>query len=281
MPLIETKREDIRDLKGVHLFHFATSNCSQRVRFVLEEKGVDWVSHHVDLIKCENATPEFIAINPKGVVPILIHDGQTIVESNDIIRYVDQNFDGPVLSPQSNADCEYLEDSLKLSSDFQAALKLLTYEFLFKPFRRMNEQQLNDYAKGTQNPELANFMREFSSSEGFSRERITAAVREAEDVFALLETRLETRPWLTCNDFGLTDISWVVNLHRFGHMHYPLSSFPLVTDWLERVRSRPAFRRAISVFESKKMIVVFHLYSTLRRLRHSSVQYFNLEKIAR
>lgn len=281
MPLIETKRKDIQDLKGVHLFHFATSNCSQRVRFVLEEKGVDWVSHHVDLIKCENATPGFIAINPKGVVPVLVHDGQTIVESNDIIRYVDRNFDGPVLSPQSSADVEYLEDSLKRSSDFQASLKLLTYEFLFKPFRRMNERQLDDYSEGTKNPELVNFMREFSSKEGFSRERIIAAVREAENVLRFLEDRLEARPWLTSDDFGLTDISWVVNLHRFSHMHYPISEFALVTDWLERVRARPAFRRAISRFESRKMIVAFNLYSILRRLQHSSVPYFFPEKNSR
>jgi len=281
MPSIETKRKDIRELKGVHLFHFATSNCSQRVRFVLEEKGVGWVSHHVDLIKCENATPEFIAINPKGVVPVLIHDGQTIVESNDIICYVDQNFDGPVLSPQSSADGEYLEDSLKRSSDFQASLKLLTYEFLFKPFRRMNERQLDEYSEGTQNPELVNFMREFSSEEGFSRERIIAAVTEAEDVFKFLQDRLETHPWLTSNDFGLTDISWVVNIHRFSHMHYPISEFPLVTDWLERVRARPAFKRAISRFESKKMIVVFNMYSLLRRLQHTSVRHFFPEKNVR
>jgi len=274
MPFIETKREDIRALNGIHLFHFATSNCSQRVRFVLEEKGVNWVSHHIDLIKCENATPEFLALNPKGLVPVLIHDGLTIIESNDIIQYVDERFEGRALSPGTLPDKEFLEDSLKRSSDFQASLKLLTHEFLFKPFRRMNERQLKKYSEGIQNPDLSSFLREFSSKEGFTRERIIAAVSDAEQILKNLEVRLEKNNWLTGSEFGLLDISWVVNIHRLSQLHYPLASFPFVTNWLSRVRARQGYRRAISRFEPIKMTVVFNVYTLIRRLRRSSVRNF-------
>lgn len=272
MPIIETKRSDIRALEGVHLFHFATSNCSQRVRFFLEEKGVDWESHHIDLIKCENATPEFAEINPKAVVPVLVHDGKTITESNDIIRYVDQNFDGPSLHPESSVDEDYLQESFNRSSGFQDALRVLTYEFLFKPFRRMSKRELEDYEKGTNNVELVEFMREFSARQGFGYERISAAVRESELILASLEKQLEGRDWLTGDSFGLTDISWVVNFLRFEAMHYPMNSYPQVTVWLQRVRARPTFKRAISHWESRKMAMIFNGYSWTRRLRRSSVR---------
>jgi len=272
MPVIDTRRDDIRALQGVHLFHFATSNCSQRVRFALEEKGVDWVSHHVDLVKCENATSEFTAINPKGLVPVLIHDGVTHTESNDIIRYIDESFAGPVLTPQCRDDQLYLEESLVRSSAFQPALKLLTHEFLFKPFRRMNESQLDAYAAGTNNEELIQFMREFSSKQGFGHERIAEAVREADDILRSLEDRLEGKRWLSGREFGLTDISWVVNLYRLSHMHYPLSAFPRVEYWLGQLQQRPAFSSAIARFESKKMVVIFNLYSALRRVNSSSIR---------
>jgi len=278
MPCIETKREDIRALKGVHLFHFATSNCSQRVRFVLEEKGVSWVSHHVDLIKCENATPEFIALNPKGVVPVLIHDGKTIIESNDIIQYVDEYFEGPILGPETLPDKKYLEDSLKRSSDFQASLKLLTHEFLYKPFRRMNERQLKEYSEGIQNPGLSNFLREFSSKEGFSQEQIAAAVNEAEYILKFLEDRLESYSWLTGTEFGLLDISWIVHLHRLSQMHYPLESFPFVKNWLLRMQARRGYTRAIYRYEPIKMKVVLNVYSLIRSLRRSSVRHFVLAR---
>jgi len=274
MPLIETKREDIRALKGVHVFHFATSNCSQRVRFALEEKGVSWVSHHVDLIKCENATPEFLALNPNGVVPVLVHDGKTIIESNDIIQYIDEHFEGPSLRPESHPDRIYLKDSLKRSADFQASLKLLTHEFLYKPFRRMNERQLKKYSEGIQNPGLSNFLREFSSKEGFSRERIAAAVDEAENILKILESRLEYHSWLTGNKFGLVDISWIVHIHRLSQLHYPFASFPCVTNWLLRMRARQGFTRAISRFEPIKIKVVLNVYSLFRSLRRSSVRHF-------
>jgi glutathione S-transferase len=274
MPFIETQRDDIRALEGVHLFHFATSNCSQRVRFVLEEKGVSWVGHHVDLIKCENATPEFAALNPKGVVPVLVHDGKTLTESNDIIRYVDTAFEGPQLSPKGGENEKYLELSLKRSSDFQSALKLLMHEFLFKPVRRMKKQQLEEYSEGVQNPDLVRFMTEFSSEQGFSREKIVAAVNEAEDIMQELESRLGSQQWLNGDEFGLIDISWVVNLNRFRYMHYPMGNYPKVSDWLKRMQKRPAFKRAISNFNPVKMIVLFNTYSLVRRFKGTSVRQF-------
>jgi len=274
MPFIETRREDIRALTGVHLFHFATSNCSQRVRFVLEEKGVHWVGHHVNLIKCENATPEFLALNPKGLVPVLIHDGRTMIESNDIIQYVDEHFEGPALIPESQSDRTYLAQSLQRSSNFQATLKLLTHVFLYKPFRRMNERQLKEYSEGVQNPDLIEFMRVFSSKDGFSRERIIAEINEAENNLENLESRLEISRWLTAEEFGLADISWIVNIHRLSQFHYPLASYPLLTNWLSRMRARQAFTRAISCFQPKKQTVIFNVYSMIRRLQHSSVRDF-------
>ena len=272
MAIIETQREDIRSLQGLHLFHFATSNCSQRVRLMLHEKGIRWESHHVNLADGENATPEFIALNPNGVVPVLVHDGVTHIESNDIIQYVDEQFEGPKLSPSRDDDIVFLEETLKRSSDFQGALKLLTHEFLFKPVRRMNDEQLARYAEGTKNEKLIAFMTEFSSKEGFGKTKISAAVAEVEDLLSYLEGRLSDREWLSGQEFGLADISWVVNLHRFQHMKYPIERYTNVTNWLEKMRARPSFEPAISRFESAKMMNLFKGYTFVRRLKGTSVR---------
>jgi len=274
MPMIGTTRADIRDLKGVHLFHFATSNCSQRVRLVLEEKAVGWQSHHVDLAAGENTAPEFIALNPRGLVPVMVHDGCTIVESNDIISYVDQSFPGPGLTPAEARDLAFMHTSLQSSSAYQGAIKLLTHEFLFKAVRRLNARQLLAYERVTENAELIAFMREFSSADGFPRARIMAAVEETQTILQTLEERLLQHAWLTGDNYGLTDISWIVNLHRLQHMNYPLKAFPHVARWLARVRARPGFRRAISRFESRKMVAFFRLYTATRQLRGSSVRNF-------
>ena len=142
MPEIRTQRDDIRAIKDVHLFHFAVSNCSQRVRITLEEKRVPWVDHHVNLLKDEHLTRELQALNPNGVVPVLVHDGRTFVESNDIIEYIDTNFDGPSLQPKGAQDQVFLQETIERSSAIQGALKLVSHEFLFKSARRMNPKQL-------------------------------------------------------------------------------------------------------------------------------------------
>lgn len=272
MAVIKTQREDIRTLQGLHLFHFATSNCSQRVRLMLQEKGVRWESHHVNLAENENATPEFIALNPNGVVPVLVHDGVTHIESNDIIQYIDDRFAGPQLSPRNEDDSAFLEHTLRRSSAFQPVLKLLTHEFLFKPVRKMNEAQLAKYAEGTKSPRLIEFMTEFSSKEGFGHAKISAAVAEVENLLAYLEHRLSDRAWLSGSEFGLADISWVVNLHRFEHMKYPLGRYKNVACWLAKMRQRPSFDAAIGRFESAKMMNLFKGYTFVRRLQGTSVR---------
>ena len=60
------------------------SVCAQKVRIVLAEKDVPWTNHHLSLARGEHLTPEFKSLNPRGVVPVLVHDGNTIVESSVI-----------------------------------------------------------------------------------------------------------------------------------------------------------------------------------------------------
>ena len=45
---------------------------------VLSEKDIKWTGHYIDILKGEQFTPEYLALNPKGVVPILIDDGTII-----------------------------------------------------------------------------------------------------------------------------------------------------------------------------------------------------------
>ena len=102
------------------------------VRMVLAEKKLPWQSHVIDLAKMEHATPEYQSINPNGLVPTLIHDGRTYIESIDIIQYLDELAAAPSLSPvdpKEQTDCR----SLTVCADgAQVALKTLTHEFLFR-----------------------------------------------------------------------------------------------------------------------------------------------------
>ena len=65
----------------LELYHNGMSTCSQKVRFCLAEKGLDWTDHHMDLRAGEQHLPDYLRINPNGVVPTLVDDGRVIIES--------------------------------------------------------------------------------------------------------------------------------------------------------------------------------------------------------
>jgi len=74
------------------LYHTAHSTCSQKVRMVLHEKALQFDEVRIDLAKKEQLKPDYLAINPNGVVPTLLDDGVPIIESSVICEYLDEKY---------------------------------------------------------------------------------------------------------------------------------------------------------------------------------------------
>src|SRR5690606_17807607 len=72
--------------------------------FCLAEKGVPFEHHYVDLGRYEQFAPEFLALNPDGTVPAVVHDGSVMTESTPAMEYIDDAFEGPPLRPQRPHD---------------------------------------------------------------------------------------------------------------------------------------------------------------------------------
>ena len=82
------------------LHHGWKSSASRRVRLCLAEKGLKFESKIVDLAKGEHHTPEYLALNPNGVIPLLIlPDGRSLYESSTICEYLDETYSEPSLRP--------------------------------------------------------------------------------------------------------------------------------------------------------------------------------------
>ena len=76
----------------LELYHAPQSTCSQKVRIALAEKNLDWTERRVNLPKNEQLRPEYLKLNPNGVVPTLVHDGKVIIDSSVILEYLDEVF---------------------------------------------------------------------------------------------------------------------------------------------------------------------------------------------
>src|SRR5262249_13062461 len=81
------------------LYDFGNSVCCQKVRITMRAKGLTWEPVKVDLFKAEQYDPKYLKLNPKGIVPTLVHDGKPIIESTLICEYLDDTFPQPRLIP--------------------------------------------------------------------------------------------------------------------------------------------------------------------------------------
>src|SRR5262249_39699558 len=89
----------LRMTNDLVLYDSPGSPCARRVRIVLLEKGLAWTPRLLDLTKLEQKSPDYLALNPNGVVPTLLHGDRVVYESNVITEYLDDVFPTPRLYP--------------------------------------------------------------------------------------------------------------------------------------------------------------------------------------
>lgn len=246
MGIVTPKNKSVLELEGLHLYHSGVSNCSMRVRITLEEKGLPWTSHHLDILRKEHITPEYFGINPNGLVPTLVHDGKVIIESDDIIEYLDDTFPQPSLRPPDGPDRQIMNSWLRRATAIHLkAVKTHIYEKRIRSKMVQSIEEKDRYEKLQKNTSLLEFHRK-SSSNSFTQHELDAAKATLDECFAELNKELETREWLAGQSFSLADIAWVplrFTLHVLAD--YSFESFSNVAAWGQRIETRPSYKQAV------------------------------------
>lgn len=86
------------------LYHYWRSSCSWRVRWALAIKGVGYQPVHINLLKGEQTSPQFLEKNPMGTVPALHVGGKILGESLAILEWIEENYPTPALFPEDSFD---------------------------------------------------------------------------------------------------------------------------------------------------------------------------------
>ena len=86
------------------LYNAPRSSASRRVRLCLEEKGLPYENRAMDMERLEHHSAAYLAINPDGVVPTMLHDGRPLHESGTICEYLDESYPDPPLRPEAPYD---------------------------------------------------------------------------------------------------------------------------------------------------------------------------------
>src|ERR1700730_2961651 len=250
---IETR--EVLGWTGVHVLHFMGSSCSQKLRIFLNLKGITWQSHPIDLPAYENMQPWFLGINPRGLVPVLVHDGAVHIESNDIIQYLEKKFPTPRLIPVGH-DNE-VAGLLKHEDDLHLDLRTLSFRFVFappgptKPAAALESYIANGAgtvqgAKDREKQVQIEFWQR-AAREGFTDAQARASALKFRDEFDALDKTLAKQAYLMGEDLSVLDIAWLIYEHRLSLAGYPFERLhPHFHSWAERLRALPEFSKEIS-----------------------------------
>ena len=244
MPTIETTDPQIRAMKGIHVYYHYMSNCAQRVCVAAEEKGLDWIGHPINLFTQENTSDEYFKINPKGLVPAVVHDGVVITESMDILRYFEEHFPDPPLYPTDPEQRRQVDEWMDLATQNHVGV-IKTYMYSLAFGRSKKPEQMEHYAEKQVDPELVAFHQQ--TIDGFSEDRILKAER---DVFAFydgLEKDLSQHRWLVGDEYGYADIAWFVQyflMNRMGMVNF--RNYPNIRRWGADFMQRPSFQNGVA-----------------------------------
>jgi len=234
---------------GLELYHGLPSTCSKKVRLVLYEKRLPFKSHLMDLRKFEQHAPDYLKLNPNGVVPTLVHNGWVIVESSVIMEYLDDAFPDVPLRPSDAWGRARVRIWLKFSDDF-------AYQAVYAPtWMILNREAMKNFSAD----ERDKFLSRIPSAErrqrwvdvsthGFSEEVLRTSVEKMRACLERCETALEQEPWLAGASCSLADFAmapFIDRIHNLRPEFFSGAKYPYLDDWYDRLRSRPAFKKAI------------------------------------
>ncbi len=236
------------EVTPMKLYHSLHSTCSQKVRLCLEEKGLSWTGHHLNLRKFEHLDAEFLKLNPQGLVPVLIDQGRVLTESRIINEYLEDQYPQVALMPSD----PYGKAQVRLWSHYiesgpSEAVKMPSFAKNIQPsLEKMNRDEAIEFIKKIPNPQIRDRWM-LAATQGISQQDLIASHHILEEMVTRMNTALSHQQWLCGDQLTLADLEiapFVQRLVRIDLFHW-VQSHPPVLDWFHRIKSRTAFKTAM------------------------------------
>jgi len=210
----------------IQLYSLPTPN-GVKVSIMLEELGLPYEPHLVDIGKDESKLPEFVALNPNGKIPALVDP------------------DGPDGKPiglfESGAILLYLAEKTGRFIPADATGRWETIQWLFFQMAGIGPM----FGQ-------VGFFHKFAGREYEDKRPLQRYVAESKRLLGVLDKRLEGREWIVGDEYTIADIAtlgWVNNLVTFygARELVGFDEYENVIAWLERGMSRPAVQRGLKI----------------------------------
>lgn len=228
------------------LYNAPQSTCSQKVRIVLSEKAIEYSEKRLDLFKGDQLTPEYKALNPNAVVPTIMHNGKTVVDSSVIIEYLDELGIGPCLAPGSPLERARMREWMRFFEEVPTpAIRVPSYNLVFlRHFQKMSDEEFTAF--GNSKPLRKDFFMKMGRT-GYS----AVEMQQAENRLRLTVERMaaalsDGRNYLL-GDYSLADICVLPTFVRMNDigLRRLWSEASAVQKWFESCVSRSAVIEAL------------------------------------
>lgn len=191
------------------LYNAPQSTCSQRVRYVLHAKGKAFEEHKLDLFKGDQLKPEYLAINPNGVVPTLLHNSAPVTDSAVIMEYLEDILGGLApLRPGDPLKVAEMRAMMRFIDEVPTpAIRVPSYNLAFLPhFQAMGDEEFQ--ALCDSKPLRREFLMKMGRT-GFPKAEMDEALARLQRGIDRMAAWLAASggPWLMGADLSLADIA--------------------------------------------------------------------------
>lgn len=229
------------------LYDFHGSPCARRVRIVMLEKGLEWETRLIDLTKMEQKRPEYLALNPNGLVPTLVHGDRVIYESNVITEYLDAVFPGPRLYPVDPWLCA----RAKMWQAFELAMakeyRPLMYLRVIGPLdrRRPKDEVMREVRRSTDDPAHIDWVSRVYDGTAVSEDEARLLAGQLYQRIDHIERELRGE-FLLGDRFSIADVSVYPRVAMYPMVGLPIGAakHPRTARWMSAMSQRPSFKRS-------------------------------------
>ena len=194
----------------ITVYGMSTSGNCHKIRLLLEQLGRSYRWIEIDSANGATRTPEYLAKNPNGRVPMLeLEDGRLLVESNAILCYL-------------------AEGTQFIPTDTWQRAQALSWMF----FEQYSHEPYIAVAR---------FIRGWAPADSPRRADLPRLVERGEQALAVMEKHLGGALWFSGSDYGVADIALFAYTDCAGDGGFDLVRFPRVSNWLSRIRATPGF----------------------------------------
>lgn len=254
------------------LYHNNMSVCAQKVRIVLAEKKLSPREYHLNLGAGETHTPDFLTLNPKGVVPVLIDQGHTITESTVICEYLDDAYPDMPLRPSDPFQRAQMR-SWTLIPDAGLHLWCSTISFAIAWRHQDRGAQMAKWSAAIKAERME------AIEQGLDAPLVHPHLHSYVSIIRKMGTALKSSRWLTGESYSLADIAMLPYVSRFDDMalNWVWEEDPEmapIANWLDQCRARPGFV-GIAQYHDKAVVANMRRHGTdvsekLRKLLSTS-----------